>query len=837
MSVSDSNKLSLVQQADSTLKAKLFDTALPAWSWNIDKGLVECNKHFDRFFDASASNLMEFLPLISEDGGEYFLSLAGKSIQNREPFFTDVILQTARGKQKGFIWGCPEIQPEGRACMKVSGVIHADDGNQPLGTLENRLLDQKAELQGLLDTIRSPIWYLDCEGRVKQSNQEAERIIPRFEASGKLFSQVLPDLNACQRYQVELQQVIDSGVALYDTLEQFHIHGQEHWFRVDKVPTKEVSGQVTGAMVTFKDVTTEVSNKRALEESETRYRAFIANSSEAVFCIDMEPPVNTRLPYSEQIQTIEQSGVLVESNSVMAEMFEFQHLDGCLGMRFFQQIGHSFSGDLKDFLTNSYRLQDREVVTSRGNERRYYQMSLMGIVEDGQLVRIWGTARDTTDRRRYLEKLEYQATHDSLTQLPNRSYLYRELEKKLEQGPGKKFALMLMDLDRFKEINDTLGHHVGDELLKMIGPRIELEIAEHNALVARLGGDEFAILLSNIRSNQQAVVLGYRILDAIREPFKLEGLNTEISASIGITVFPDQAEDISTLMRFADVAMYHAKSEKNGVSVYRSSYDRYTPKRLALINDLGKAIREDQLELYYQPKIRINSRECYGFEASIRWNHPEMGFIPPGEFIPLAEVSEVIHPLTLWVVEQAIKQARVWLDRGLNFTVAANLSAQNLLNDQLVDRIAAMLRRYQVPASQLELEITESAIMADPDRALKVLQEINELGITLAIDDFGTGYSSLAYLKRLPVTSLKIDCSFVKDILEDEQDSIIVNSTVNLAHNLGLTVVAEGVEEEEILEHLKLMGADKAQGYHIGKPMAVADVDQWLEKGDLLPNS
>ncbi|GAA5316880.1 MAG: hypothetical protein AseanaTS_20840 [Candidatus Pelagadaptatus aseana] len=362
-----------------------------------------------------------------------------------------------------------------------------------------------------------------------------------------------------------------------------------------------------------------------------------------------------------------------------------------------------------------------------------------------------------------------------------------------------------------------------------------MEIAEHNALVTRLGGDEFAILLSNIRSNQQAVVLGYRILDAVREPFELAGFNTEISASIGITISPDQAQDISTLMRFADVAMYHAKSERNGVSVYRSSYDRHTPKRLALINDLGKAIRENQLELYYQPKIRLNDRQCYGFEALIRWNHPEMGFIPPGEFIPLAEVSEVIHPLTLWVLEQSIKQARAWLDSGYNFTVAANLSAQNLLNDQLVDRVAALLRRYQVPASHLELEITESAIMADPNRALKALQEINELGITLAIDDFGTGYSSLSYLKRLPVTSLKIDCSFVKDILEDEQDSIIVNSTINLAHNLGLTVVAEGVEEEEILRHLELMGADKAQGYHIGKPMAVTDLDAWLAKGDWLP--
>lgn len=807
---------------------------MPAWSWSIETGKVECNSEFERFFDASVTTLSDFLPLISSDGGERFLSLAGGAIQDRVPFFTEVTLSTARGQQQGFLWGSSD-SGEVTSNLKVVGVIHSSDN---VGDVRHAFAQHhkavNPEMQTLLDSIRSPIWYLDCEGRIIQGNKEAEKIVSGRDSIGCLFAEVLPYLDDPDRRQTEIQQVIQSGIALFDSLESFSHKGHEHWYRVDKVPTKDSDDNVTGVMLTFKDVTTDVLTKKALEESETRYRAFISNSSEAVFRIDMMPHVSINQPFSRQVQQIQTSGILVESNTVMAEMFGYKSLHEFLGSHFLEQLGDNFMEDLREFVSAGYRLQDQEIKSLKGGQKRYYQLSMMGILEGDRLVRIWGTARDTTDRRRYLDKLEYQATHDSLTLLPNRSFLYRELEKKLAEPKGKKFALMLMDLDRFKEINDTLGHHVGDELLKQIGPRIEVEIAEHNALVTRLGGDEFAILLSNIRSNQQAVVLGYRVLDAIREPFVLEGLNTEISASIGVTVYPDQAQDISTLMRFADVAMYQAKSEKKGVAVYRASFDRYTPKRLALINDLGKAIREDQLELYYQPKIDVETREAYGFEALIRWNHPEMGFIPPGEFIPLAEMSEVIHPLTMWVIEHAIIQARKWLDRGHEFTIAANLSAQNLLNDSLVDSLAAMLRRHQLPAQYLELEITESTIMADPDRALKALQEVHDLGITLAIDDFGTGYSSLAYLKRLPVSSLKIDCSFVKDILEDEQDSIIVNSTINLAHNLGLSVVAEGVEEEEILKHLNLMGADKAQGYHIGKPMNVGDVDLWLEKGEWL---
>jgi diguanylate cyclase (GGDEF)-like protein len=403
------------------------------------------------------------------------------------------------------------------------------------------------------------------------------------------------------------------------------------------------------------------------------------------------------------------------------------------------------------------------------------------------------------------------------------------MEECFEQRTGDQIsALLLIDLDRFKEINDTLGHNVGDQLLRMVGPRLAAEMAEIPGTVARLGGDEFAVFLPRIRSTHQAVVFGHRLLDALAQEFDLDGFCTQMSASIGIAVAPHQAQDFHALMRYADIAMYHAKSQMLGLSIYSSEYDPHSPKRLAMMGELGRAIRENQLCLYYQPKVILDERRCYGFEALIRWIHPELGFVPPNDFIPIAEFTSLIHPLTAWVLEKSIEQCKRWQDQGLSLSIAVNLSARNLMDDNIPKLVERLLTNYQLPASRLELEITESSIMTDPNRALRILEQLHELGVHLSIDDFGTGYSSLAYLKRLPVQTLKIDNSFVRTMLEDLQDELIVNSTIHLAHNLGLTVVAEGVENEELLSRLHSLGCDEAQGYFIGRPMAVNNADQWL---------
>ena len=325
--------------------------------------------------------------------------------------------------------------------------------------------------------------------------------------------------------------------------------------------------------------------------------------------------------------------------------------------------------------------------------------------------------------------------------------------------------------------------------------------------------------------------MGHRLLDCVSEVFSIEGMTTEISASIGIAICPDQAQDASTLMRYADVAMYHAKSELKGVANYDADHDAHSPKRLEIMGALGRAIREDQFELYYQPKVDMASKRVYGVEALLRWSHPSLGLLTPGEFIPIAELSSAIYPMTRWVLAKAIAQCATWQAEGLNVVVAANLSARSLLDDTLVNDIAELLEQHQVPPERLELEITETTIMADQTRCLAALESLAALQVKLSIDDYGTGYSSLAYLKKLPVQTLKIDASFVMDMLRDPQDEIIVSSTIQLAHNLGLNVVAEGVECSEIYQRLAANTCDSAQGFYIAKPMTVSEFNAWIKSG------
>jgi diguanylate cyclase len=453
------------------------------------------------------------------------------------------------------------------------------------------------------------------------------------------------------------------------------------------------------------------------------------------------------------------------------------------------------------------------------------------------LLLLWGTLLTVVTlasqrlRRQAAEK-EEQALSDGLTGLPNRT-MFTDLVQSTLTGAGRRKhagAVMLMDLDRFKDVNDTLGHHNGDLLLQRIASRLD-SVLRNTATVARLGGDEFAILLTDVSDRQQVVPVVRRILKVLEEPVVVGGLALQVEASIGIAMFPEHGRTVDAVMRAADVAMYVTKEQRSGYEFYDEERHehRHDAGRLALIGELRRAMDETELVLFYQPKVALESGEVKGVEALARWHHPERGLLSPDEFIPLAERSNLLRPMTLYLIDTALRQANAWRSKGIEISVAVNLSMQNMLDLRLPNDLARLLTSWRLPAGSLELEITESTIMADHRRATTILSRLSKMGVRLSIDDFGTGYSSLAYLQELPVDAIKIDKSFVMEMQEDAGNATIVQSTIDLGHNLGLEVVAEGVETVESYNTLAKLGCDYAQGYFLSKPLSPDKMSIWLE--------
>jgi len=445
-----------------------------------------------------------------------------------------------------------------------------------------------------------------------------------------------------------------------------------------------------------------------------------------------------------------------------------------------------------------------------------------------RMAGVTGIKKEEAERQ-----LAHQARHDILTGLPNRGYFYDRTSQVLEKAAieGTRCAVMLFDLDRFKEINDTMGHRYGDEVLIEVGPRVRSVLREGDVL-ARLGGDEFCVLLPGVGADNDPVRVAERIIETLEEPIQVDGVNLGIEASCGISLSPADGDSADLLLQRADLAMYVAKESQQNVVVYSDDLNSATPASLTLLGDLRNAVNRDEFVLHYQPKADMTTLEVRGVEALIRWCHPTRGLLMPDQFIPEAERTGLIEPMTTWVLDAALRQCREWADRAAargeeGLSVAVNLSTRSLLDASLPATVAAALARWQVPAHLLELEITETIIMTDPKRARRVLTDLAEMGLTLAIDDFGTGYSSLAKLRELPVTQLKIDREFVMDMGNDVDDAVIVRSVIDLADNLGLQTVAEGVEDAATWEQLTALGCDSAQGYFLARPMDAERFDQW----------
>ena len=436
------------------------------------------------------------------------------------------------------------------------------------------------------------------------------------------------------------------------------------------------------------------------------------------------------------------------------------------------------------------------------------------------------------EHQRQNEALEHQSKHDALTGLLNRSVLSSRIAQAIKNAKEKsgRFYVLILDLDRFKEINDALGHPVGDILLQQVGVRLQT-LLEEQGTVFRSGGDEFSILINEPEPSFSIHLTMENVLRHIKQPFVLNSIEVQTSASIGVVQYPRDGSQTNVLLRRAETAMYQAKVEGVGYAFYDWKRDQQTPNQLLLMSHLRQAVNEHEFVLHYQPKISLKNANTISFEALIRWANPIRGLLQPADFIPIIELSDLIHPLSLWVMNTAIAQCKAWREQGHDVKIAVNVSARNLLDTSLPGKIHDILTLHGLQPQWLELEITESSIMADPTRSLDVLTKIHDIGVTLSIDDFGTGYSSLAYLQKLPVDNLKIDRSFISEMGRQEETLSIVSAIIALAHNLKLTVTAEGIEDHSLLAKLTEMGCDYAQGFYVGKPMPHENAGIWLKQG------
>ncbi|MDQ1402814.1 MAG: hypothetical protein QOG03_1130 [Actinomycetota bacterium] len=583
-----------------------------------------------------------------------------------------------------------------------------------------------------------------------------------------------------------------------------------------RAPLQEVLDAITlGAAELLRDETVAM---RLVDEADP---GFIALVSSVGLSAELKAKLD-RVP----VDTGVGGRATVEDRLVVVE--DYQDWDGA--------IGDLAANGLQSAMGAPVHLEGRPigslVVASYRRGRTYSEPErevLVAFAEHASLA--LNDARTVQAMNTALDVATHQAMHDDLTGLPNRACFYDRTDQALRQAArdGTSTAVLLFDLDRFKEINDTLGHKYGDRILCEIGPRIRQGLRDADTL-ARLGGDEFCVLLPRIDGLGAALEVAERVIGLLEETFDIDGMSLGVDASCGIAIAPDDGDSADLLLQRSDVAMYVAKDSHANVVVYNDALDVNTPARLSLLGELRGAIAQDQLVLYYQPKAALGSCRVEGVEALVRWQHPRLGLIPPDQFIPLAEHTGLVKPLTTWVLGAALSQLRRWRDDALHpeLSMAINLSTRSLLDDSFPTEVVTALERWGVPAGLLELEITESAIMADPVRAHRLLTELAAAGVKLSIDDFGTGYSSLAYLKDLPVDQLKIDRSFVSHMHDDPNDAIIVRSVIDLGHNLGLRTVAEGVEDLDTWEQLTTLGCDSAQGYYLAKPMPAASFSAWL---------
>jgi len=700
----------------------------------------------------------------------------------------------------------------------VGLVAHRADLLERTARDATREAEQRAHLQAVVETAPVILFATDHTGVITLSAGKALGALGRTpsESVGLSVFELYRDAPAVSRH---VRRAL-AGEASTATIEVAGVVLEAHW-----TPQWDRDGRVAGVIGVAVDVT---ERARLLEEAQAAYAVAERARQETAALLDSS---------GDGIFSLDAQGCCVTINRAAAALLGYAP-DVVIGRNMHALIHHHRrdgapypyeEGPLARAVRTGQvvRMED-EVVWRRDGTYVLAAYCAAPIQQGGDITGMVVTLTDTTARRQAAEALRHQALHDALTGLPNRALLLDRLAQALLAGARGRapLALLLLDLDGFKEVNDTFGHHIGDALLRQVGLLLQGALRASDT-VARLGGDEFAVLLLN-DDRSGAEEAARKIGAALAAPVVVDGQALYVDASIGVALYPAHGDDDATLLRHADVAMYAAKRARRGYAVYDPAQDQHTPNRHALANDLRAAVAAGAFSLVYQPVVDLGAGRPTHVEALLRWPRPERGPLPPDQFIPLAEQTGLIEPLTRWVVDAALRQCRDWRAAALDLGMAVNLSVANLHDPELVETIARLLATYDIPPARLRLELTESTLMADTTRALAVLTRLSALGVRVSVDDFGTGYSSLTYLKRLPVDELKIDKSFVLDLMTDAANQAIVSSTIGLGHGLGLRVVAEGVESRDVRERLAALGCDAAQGYDLSRPLAAPDLEPWL---------
>jgi diguanylate cyclase (GGDEF)-like protein/PAS domain S-box-containing protein len=682
------------------------------------------------------------------------------------------------------------------------------------------LLRSEARYRMIVDSAPVGIVLMDHNGLIVMANTSFQQMLGY--SAVELRTRHMKDITHPDDVSASLKLVYRmlAGHRSAYILENRYVRkdGTLVWVRVSISALVDPDGSPHGCIAMHQDVTERLELEETVRKSEARYREMFERNGTIQLLVEPD------------------TGQIVDANPAACSFYGASRDD--LRAASIHAI-NVLSADIVAAEMMRAQREERDYFVFRhrlwSGDERDVEVHSSPIQVDGRPL-LYSIVHDITERTRIEAELIHQALHDSLTDLPNRVLLQDRLEQAILQTrrDGLSVALLVLDLDRFKEINDTFGHEVGDVLLREIARRLQDVTRSCDGLVrlvpttvARLGGDEFALILHHVEE-EEAITVAERVLDAVRTPILAGEQRFTVGASVGIVLGPRHGTDAGGLLQHADVAMYLAKRRHEHYAVYAADQDEYSLGRHEIAGDLREAIEKNGLYLHYQPEVTCLTGKTMRVEALTRWRHPKSGMIPPADFIPMAERTGLIGPLTTWVLQQALRQCARWHASGSEVSVAVNLSTHSLSDPGLAEMIKRVVHTAGADFRWLDLEITESAIMEDVERSMHVLQNLHDLGIRISVDDFGTGYSSLTYLRRLPVDAVKIDRSFVVEMAVDKEDAIIVRSVIDLAHNLGMDVVAEGVEDRVAYDMLVSMGCEVVQGYFLSRPLPSDAIAAWL---------